>query len=384
PAYAPVGYHSATGANPEEEGELESGKTLILAAGFGWLYGLGCVIGPFYGVGVGLTFPGGVLAGAGGGVGIVIGIGAGAGGVWGSGRGSVLGYSVSPPMNPPFSSLIASAWGLGRSRSWLAGEPPEVELRLRAAVTGFRRSSINGLTPSLALSAQAPPAFLAVDNQPNTNAQQAEMGAILRADACGSDNLRAAATLIQRERERNRMSRRQLLLSVSTRKTWQKVIQNATEDKLQLCIEKEHVATNAVKATAEVAIEKARVEGEDNIPRQLHERRQQQEDEQKSVAKLQTLLHFMDRNPYPAIQNIIMKPLSLLMPKPMEFTQREPPLQLQQQQLLMLQQPHSVAAATATGMPQLQLAQPQAMPQLQQPQPHDMPQLQQPQLQAMP
>lgn len=140
PAYAPVGYHSATGANPEEEGELESGKTLILAAGFGWLYGLGCVIGPFYGVGVGLTFPGGVLAGAGGGVGIVIGVGAGAGGVWGSGRGSVLGYSVSPPMNPPFSSLIASAWGLGRSRSWLAGEPPEVELRLRAAVNGFRRS----------------------------------------------------------------------------------------------------------------------------------------------------------------------------------------------------------------------------------------------------
>ena len=93
-AYAPVGTHSATGANPDAEEDTE-GKTLILAGGLGWLYGIGCVIGPFYGVGVGLTFPGGVLAGAGGGVGVVIGVGMGAGAIWGSGRGNIAGYSVS-------------------------------------------------------------------------------------------------------------------------------------------------------------------------------------------------------------------------------------------------------------------------------------------------
>lgn len=77
------------------------------------------------------------------------------------------------------------------------------------------RQSINGLTPSLALSAQAPPAILAVDNQPNTNAQQAEMGAILRADACGSDDLRAAATMMSMRNCRRRGSHRYCTLSMA-------------------------------------------------------------------------------------------------------------------------------------------------------------------------
>mmetsp|Transcript_9735 Transcript_9735/g.30845 ORF Transcript_9735/g.30845 Transcript_9735/m.30845 type:complete len:145 (-) Transcript_9735:85-519(-) len=72
-----------------------------LAGGIGWLYGIGCVLGPFYGVGVGLTFPGGILAGAGGGVGVVVGIGMGGGLVWGAGRGSVRGLGVPVPMEPP-------------------------------------------------------------------------------------------------------------------------------------------------------------------------------------------------------------------------------------------------------------------------------------------
>lgn len=105
-AYAPVGksgdfgtpFDAATDDGPSE------GRSFILAGGLGWLYGLGCVVGPFYGVGVGLTFPGGIIAGAGGGVGIVVGCGMGAGAVWGSGRGRVAGYTVEPPMNPPFAN----------------------------------------------------------------------------------------------------------------------------------------------------------------------------------------------------------------------------------------------------------------------------------------
>lgn len=45
-------------------------QTWALTGGVGWLYGIGCVCGPFYGIGVGLTLPGGILAGAGGGVGL--------------------------------------------------------------------------------------------------------------------------------------------------------------------------------------------------------------------------------------------------------------------------------------------------------------------------
>lgn len=139
-AYAPVGAHTTTGANPHHDEPIQAsdGKTLILAAGFGWLYGIGCVVGPFYGVGVGITYPGGVLAGAGGGIGVVIGIGMGAGAVWGSGRGVVAGYTASPPMHPP---LIPGMMALIRSKNsvW-GGDMPELELRTRAAVDGLRKS----------------------------------------------------------------------------------------------------------------------------------------------------------------------------------------------------------------------------------------------------
>ena len=76
-------------------------ETWVLACGLGWIYGLGCVAGPFFGVGVGVVFPGGVIAGAGAGVGVVIGIGMGGGAVWGSGRGAVRGFKVGLPMAPP-------------------------------------------------------------------------------------------------------------------------------------------------------------------------------------------------------------------------------------------------------------------------------------------
>ncbi|EOD32253.1 hypothetical protein EMIHUDRAFT_202923 [Emiliania huxleyi CCMP1516] len=77
-----------------------------LAGGIGWLYGIGCVLGPFYGVGVGLTFPGGILAGAGGGVGVVVGIGMGGGLVWGAGRGSVRGLGVPSSSGDVSSPLL--------------------------------------------------------------------------------------------------------------------------------------------------------------------------------------------------------------------------------------------------------------------------------------
>ncbi|KAL1518478.1 hypothetical protein AB1Y20_002769 [Prymnesium parvum] len=146
-AYAPVGTHSATGANPEEASVEVHGKTLILAAGLGWLYGLGCVVGPFYGVGVGLTFPGGVLAGAGGGVGVVIGIGMGAGAVWGSGRGHVVGYSVSPPMNPPFAAGYPKSWPVFPSskRSAWGGEGADLDFRLRSALHSLRSAALRRL-----------------------------------------------------------------------------------------------------------------------------------------------------------------------------------------------------------------------------------------------
>ena len=43
----------------------DGAQTWTIACGGGWLYGIGGCIGPFFGTGVGLTFPGGVLAGAG-------------------------------------------------------------------------------------------------------------------------------------------------------------------------------------------------------------------------------------------------------------------------------------------------------------------------------
>lgn len=99
-AYASVGQSGDFGG---KKGAADDGvETWTFACGLGWLYGLGLCIGPFFGTGVGLTFPGGVIAGAGGGIGIVFGIGMGSGVVWGSGRGNVQGFGVIPPMQPPF------------------------------------------------------------------------------------------------------------------------------------------------------------------------------------------------------------------------------------------------------------------------------------------
>ena len=101
-AYASVG-STGTFGNSKSNNDESGAQTWTFTCGVGWLYGLGICVGPFFGTGVGFTFPGGVLAGAGGGVGIVIGIGMGSGLVWGSGRGIVKGLGVIPPMNPPFS-----------------------------------------------------------------------------------------------------------------------------------------------------------------------------------------------------------------------------------------------------------------------------------------
>ena len=99
-AYAPVGRSGdfTPGDDKPKEGEP---RNWILAGGLGWLYGMGVCVGPFFGVGVGLSFPGGVIAGAGGGVGVVVGIGMSGGLVWGTGRGQVSGFGVPTPMAPP-------------------------------------------------------------------------------------------------------------------------------------------------------------------------------------------------------------------------------------------------------------------------------------------
>jgi len=102
---------------PADGSEDNPIETWVLACGLGWLYGLGCVVGPFFGVGVGVVFPGGVIAGAGAGVGLVIGIGMGGGAVWGSGRGAVQGFKVGVPMAPP-----------------KVPEPREIAARARAAI----------------------------------------------------------------------------------------------------------------------------------------------------------------------------------------------------------------------------------------------------------
>ena len=62
-AYAPVGRSGdfTPGDDKPKEGEP---RNWILAGGLGWLYGMGVCVGPFFGVGVGLSFPGGVIAGA--------------------------------------------------------------------------------------------------------------------------------------------------------------------------------------------------------------------------------------------------------------------------------------------------------------------------------
>lgn len=123
-AYASVGrsgdFSGSRGADSDD-----AAQTWTFTFGVGWLYGLGLCVGPFFGTGVGLTIPGGVLAGAGGGVGVVVGVGMGSGLVWGSGRGVVRGIGVIPPMTPPF------AEGLPR----LADLPTPRELANRAADT---------------------------------------------------------------------------------------------------------------------------------------------------------------------------------------------------------------------------------------------------------
>jgi len=99
-SYAPVGRSGDFSGSSNNDGS--SAQTWTFACGLGWLYGIGICVGPFFGTGVGVLVPGGVLAGAGGGIGVVFGIGMGTGVVWGTGRGDVNGFGVSPPMKPPF------------------------------------------------------------------------------------------------------------------------------------------------------------------------------------------------------------------------------------------------------------------------------------------
>ena len=102
PAVGRTGHFDNRHEDKSKEGsEANPVETWVLACGLGWLYGLGCIVGPFFGVGVGIVFPTGVIAGAGAGVGVVIGIGMGGGAVWGSGRGAVRGFKVGVPMAPP-------------------------------------------------------------------------------------------------------------------------------------------------------------------------------------------------------------------------------------------------------------------------------------------
>ena len=122
-------------------------ETWVLACGLGWIYGLGCVAGPFFGVGVGVVFPGGVIAGAGAGVGVVIGIGMGGGAVWGSGRGAVRGFKVGLPMAPP--KVPEPRELAARARAGIDALSNARELareRLRAARTRRRESSV-GVEP---------------------------------------------------------------------------------------------------------------------------------------------------------------------------------------------------------------------------------------------
>ena len=153
-AYAPVGRSGDFGRRPSGDDAAQGGdnpvETWVLACGLGWLYGLGCVVGPFFGVGVGLVFPTGVIAGAGAGVGVVIGIGMGGGGVWGSGRGAVQGFKVGVPMAPP---KVPEARELAaRARATvdaLSNARGLARTRLRAAMAARRGSrAADELSPS--------------------------------------------------------------------------------------------------------------------------------------------------------------------------------------------------------------------------------------------
>ena len=131
-AYASVGRSGDFGG--KKVNDDDDAQTWTFAFGAGWLYGLGLCIGPFFGVGVGLTIPGGVLAGAGGGVGVVIGVGMGGGVLWGSGRGAVKGFGVIPPMKPPFADGIPRPADLPSPGELLKRAEDTIdEMRLRMA-----------------------------------------------------------------------------------------------------------------------------------------------------------------------------------------------------------------------------------------------------------
>lgn len=145
-------------------------QTWALAGGAGWLYGMGCVCGPFYGVGVGLTVPGGIIAGAGGGVGIVVGIGMGGGLVWGAGRGSVAGMGVPVQMEPPelpsLDELTSKAAEAADSFTQWRGRLARGETTVwRSLAEVRRRAPGGGDGPSLALLAPPRPALWKLGTQ---------------------------------------------------------------------------------------------------------------------------------------------------------------------------------------------------------------------------
>jgi hypothetical protein len=130
-------------------------QSWALAGGAGWLYGMGCVCGPFFGVGVGLTVPGGIIAGAGGGVGIVVGIGMGGGLVWGAGRGSVAGMGLPTEMEPPelpsLDELTSKAAGAVESFQRWGGQLARGEIIVWRSLKERRRRTPGREEPSLAL-----------------------------------------------------------------------------------------------------------------------------------------------------------------------------------------------------------------------------------------
>ena len=135
-AYAPVGRSGDFTPDGDKPKEGEP-RNWILAGGLGWLYGMGVCVGPFFGVGVGLSFPGGVVAGAGGGVGVVVGIGM-SGGLGHRPRpGERLGVPtpMAPPQPPPLAELRR-----GATTRWRRCAPISAERR-RLKATIPRRSA---------------------------------------------------------------------------------------------------------------------------------------------------------------------------------------------------------------------------------------------------
>lgn len=153
-AYASVGRSGDFGGT---RADSDGGaQTWTFTFGAGWLYGLGLCVGPFFGTGVGLTFPGGVLAGAGGGVGVVVGVGMGTGLVWGTGRGVVRGFGVIPPMAPPFADGVPRLAELPSPRELIGRVADEIdELRERQRRKARRRGK------SMLAFAAAPPLLAA-------------------------------------------------------------------------------------------------------------------------------------------------------------------------------------------------------------------------------